>query len=579
MTDPDYALSPYIYYSGGYHLIAADRIAAAGVTYSRGMTDELDLNKGSLAFRILDDDDTYRPTNPESGLYGILGQYLPVLYKVDGVARFAGEIELLTPGQTDDHQTVAKVTSKGLRWVDFKATGPLGTVGRWRDVTASPMRLQITSLPSLRGYYPGEDGSDSASMSSAYPGVGPAKVTGTMTFAGADGPAGSDKLLKIGSGGKVQGTFHPDISTTSWQLSFSTDVAGADGTERQCFIWRTSNGYWWVWQASSTTYRGIVIDPSGTQILSSGVGNGGIGPGSKIVFRHRCTLAAGNWTWEAGWYEQNDPVLTGTTFTPFAGTAGKPLAWSSAENTVMNGAFLGHVFACTGTSDNLQSYDMLNAINGYPSETTDDRLTRMLKGRGIPLEILGDHDFATPMGVQRPATIKEQAQEIQRTEQGLIFESPDGRGLRFALRNYLYDQANTPALTLTYPDDIGPGLAELATTLDLYNTVIAQDRSGASATAVQPDGRYGTADAPDGSGVLDKAVPVNLFDPDSLLPAGAAVRDDHCRPRRQPGPARRRGGRRHRHVHPSAGAPTRPDLADGDPRRQQRSAQAARGHV
>lgn len=506
----DYALAMQLYYNGGYNTIAADRVAAAGVTYSRGVTDELDLQKGSCTCRIIDDDDTYRPSNAASALYNIVGAYLPMRYRIDSVNRFAGEVEQLAPGQTDDHQESAGVTTRGVRWVDFKATGPLGTVGRWRDVVASPIYTMVQGLSTVRAYWPGEDGTDSTVMSSATAGVAPAVVSG-LSFGAADGPDGSNKLLTIGSAGTIDGTFPTNISTAGWQIQWVTNLNGADSTERQAFAWRTSNSYWWVWSVSTTTYRITVIDALGNVLLSSATTTGGADPGQDLVFRIKATRSGSTWTVEPGWYTQNSPVLIGFTDT-FAGSAGRPVTWKTGANTVMNGAYFGHVLACTGGTEDLQTYDVLSAINGYPGEISSDRATRILAGRGIPFEILGDDTYATPMGAQRPGTVKTQLQEIQRTEQGLIFESPDGRGLRLALRRYLYDQANTPALELTYPDDIGGGFAELATTSELYNTVIAQDRSGIASTAQETSGRYGTAAPPTGSGLVDKTVDVNLFD-------------------------------------------------------------------
>lgn len=510
----NYAIAMQLYYNGGYNTISADRIAAGGVSYSRGVSDELDLQKGSCNCRILDDDDTYRPTNPASSLYDIVGAYLPMRYRLDSVNRFAGEVEQLTPGQSDDHQESAGVTVKGSRWVDFKATGPLGTVGRWRDVVASPIYTMVQNLTTVRAYWPGEDGSDSTLMSAAYPGVQPAIVT-AVTFGNADGPAGSNKLLTINSGGRIDGVFPSTISTTGWQMQFTTNLNGTDGTERQAFAWRTSNSYWWIFSASSTSYRVTVIDALGTTLYTQNSTTGGADPGQNLTFRIKATRSGSTWTVEPGWYPEGSPVLIGFSGT-FSGSAGRPVAWTSGANTVMNGAYLGHVLCCTTGAEDLQTYDVLNAINGYPGEVTSDRIARILAGRGIPLEILGDDTYATPMGPQRPGTVKQQLQEIQRTEQGLIFESPDGRGLRLALRHYLYEQANDPALDLTYPDDIGPGFTELATTQELYNYVIAQDRSGLSAVAVETDGRYGTSSPPTGAGLVDKTVDCNLNDSDTV---------------------------------------------------------------
>jgi hypothetical protein len=517
----DYALQPQIFYSGAYHAIAADRVASPqGITYTRGVDDELGMQKGELRFRCYDDDDTYRPTNPESALYGIIGQYLPFLYQLDGHALYAGELETLTPGQTDDHQTTAKITTKGLRWVDFKVSGPIGTVGRWRDVVASPLRTQIRALTTVRAYWPGEDGPNATVMSAGMSTTGPALVSG-VTFANADGPAGSNKLLTLGATARVDGRFPTNVSTNGWQIQFTSNCAGADATERLVFAWTTSNGYNWAWSASTTTYNLTVTDDVGSVLLNTSIGNGGVTPGKDIVFRLKMSKSGANWTYEPGWYAEDSPVLTGATGT-FVGTAGRPVTWLAKTNTIMNGAYLGHVFLCDGVTEDLQSGNMINAINSYPGETTAARYRRILIGRGIPLEVLGDEAKATKMGPQRPGTLKAQLQEIISTEFGLIFESPAGRGLRFALRNYLYTQANTPALTLAYPADVGGGFTELATTLELYNTVIAQDASGISATAQQVNGRYGTADPPAGIGVLDKTINVNLLNAGDVVQVASA---------------------------------------------------------
>lgn len=506
----DYGLEPALYYAGAYHDVDPEQVAAAGVAYSRGVTDEWDLQKGTCSLRIIDDADDYRPTNPESALYGIVGAYLPFRHRVDAADRFAGVIDKLQPGQTDDHQPAAGLTTRGVRWVDLAATDAVGTVGRWRNPISSPLYLQIRSLPTLRGYWPGEDARGSTVMSSAYAGAAAAAVTG-VTFDNADGPAGSNSLLTLGSAALIQGTFPTDISTTAWQVSWTTDLAGADATGRQAFAWRTSNDYWWVWQASETGYRMIVIDGLGNTLLDSPITNGGAGPGENLVFRIKASRAGSTWTVEPAWYSEASPVLIGFTDT-FSGAAGRPTIWKTGTNTVMNGAYFGHVFATTTTADSLQSYAMLSAINGYPGETTADRFERMCGLRNIPATVLGDTDYAVAMGPQAPGTIKAQLQEIQRTEQGLIFGSRDGNGLTLALRRYLVEQANTPALELTYPDHVAPGLVELDTAQELFNVVVAQDRSGTTATAQEPDGRYGTADPPDGAGVIDQKIDTNLDD-------------------------------------------------------------------
>lgn len=503
-----YNVNVYLFYDGGYHLIPRDDVAAAGVTFSRGVTSELDLEKGDLSFRLLDPTDQYRPSNPASALYGILGPYLPMAYQVGSAARFAGQLESLVPAETDGHRESGGVTVRGSRWVDVKASDPIGAINKWREPVSSPMRLHISGMATLAAYWPGEDGEDADRMSAAY-GASAAQASG-VEFANADGPPGSNRLLTLGAAGRLSGLFPATISTSGWQLAWCTDMAGADATERLVVSWRTTQGWTWRWFASTSTYRITVTDGGGVSLLDSGVSNGGVGPGDDVVTRMKVTRSGSTWTVEQAWWRAGDTVLIGTTST-FSGGTGRPTQWDVVANTIMNGAYFGHMFAVTTGTEDLQSDAALQAINGYPDERTSDRFERMCGLRNIPAQILGDEATATRMGYQRTGPIKSQLQEVQRTEMGLIFPSRDGRGLKLALRSYLYEQAATPALELTYPDDTGP-IKEINTAVDLYNVVVAENRSGVSATAVEATGRYGTADPPDGAGVIDKTVAVNLAD-------------------------------------------------------------------
>ncbi len=500
-----YNLRLFWFYDGNWHQVTQDHIAAAGVTYERGVTEELDLRKGKTTLRLLDDADQYRPTNPAGPLYGIIGPYLPYAYLEGSNERSAGVIDVLTPDRTDSHRATAGVTTRGSRWVDVQLTDPVGEVGRWREDVISPMRSFLSALPTLTDYWTGEDGPNSTVMS-ALRGA-PAAVQ-NVTFEGADGPSGSNKLLTLGSAGRITGKFSKSISTTSWQLTVASNMAGADGTERTVFQWSTSNGLTWYWKASTTTYRLVVIDIDGATVLDWGQGGGGVNPGDSVLFVIKAHRSGSTWTAETWWWGEGETVLWGGSNT-FSFAAGRPTGWTLYTNTVMNGAYFGHLAAVSTQADDLLSYNALHAAGGYPGDTTRDRFIRVCDQRGINRTILGTAGMASRMGPQRPGTTKAQLQEIARTEQGLIFPARSNQGLVLALRNYLYAQAASPALELTAPDDTNP--KELATAKELYNVVTAKNRTGESVTAVQTDGRYGTAQPPTGLGEVPKDVAVNHY--------------------------------------------------------------------
>jgi hypothetical protein len=504
-----------LFYDGAWHDITSDDdVFTQPIVIKRGQGDETpQLRPASVALQLANDDDRYRTSNPVSPLYGKAGLNTPARVSVGGTVRAVVEASSWSADQSRDFRRTPR---RGRAWVDFEGGGLLQRIGQWDEPLRSPMYRQITSLATLRGYWPGEDAAAATAMSSGYPGGSPAAVS-DVTFGSGDGPAGSEKLIVLGSAGLATGAFPADIDPTAWQLSFTTDLAGADGTERQAYIWRTSQGYYWVWQASLTTFRLTVVDSTGATLLSSGIGNGGVNPGQKIVFRMKCTLSAGTWTVEPAWYSEGSPVVVGYTDT-FAGTAGKPTGWKSTANTVMSGAFLGHVFATTTTADNLHSGEMIGAINGHSPENARNRFGRLMNELGLPWSVIGVAADSTLMGPQSADPFPEQLKEIAATEDGLIFDDVDGIGLVLMLRNARYNQ--TPALTL-HPSDL-PGLpAELTDDLGVHNIVTAKQRGGGEATARDDTSRKGTQPPPDGVGEARETVDVNLSDPDTQLPQEA----------------------------------------------------------
>ena len=387
----------------------------------------------------------------------------------------------------------------------ISGAGILRRLGTGQSALRSPMDLQISGLTTLRAYWRGEDGAGATAMSSATPGVAAARVS-DVTFAAADGPGGSDRLLTFGSAGDITGLFPSGISTSGWQWQWACNLAGADATERECMAVFTSNGYWWVWLASLTTYRLTVRDVTGTTIYSSSVGNGGVAPGDNIVFRLKVSLSGGTWTVEPGWYEENSPVLVGFTDT-FSGSAGRPVKWHAFANTVNSGGYLGHAFVTTGVTESLQSFDMLNAINGYPDETAGNRLIRLSAQEGVPLRVFGDPDATAAMGAQRPATYLDLVRECEDADQGTLIET--GAGLGYQTRIFRYNQSAILALDF----DQGHIAAPPEPTDDdqrLINRVALTRTGGGSATVEDT-----TSIAK--SGVYSSESTVNLADDDQLL--------------------------------------------------------------
>lgn len=514
MPKQDVALE--IYYDSAWHDLVTDDdvLAEQPIKITRGQGDESPAPRpAQVEARLANDDDKFRTSNPESPLYGKAGRNTPVRVKVGSTVRGVVEASSWAADQTQDFRASPL---RGRAWVDIDGGGLLQRIGQWSQTLHSSMYRQISSLSTLVAYWPGEDESGSSVMTAATPGVN-AAFASDVTFANADGPSGSDKLMTLGAAGLVTGAFPSNISTTGWQIQWATDIAGADGTERQAMLWRTSNGYYWSWQASNASYRITVVDQYGTTLFTSATTNGGIGPGSNIVFRMKCSFSAGTWTVEPAWYAEGDTALTGFTDT-FSGTAGRPTGWKVTANTVMNGAYFGQMLAVTTTAESLQSYAMLAAINGYQDETAGDRFVRLMGYFSLSYTLLGDPALSAPMGPQRVDTLPNLLKEIVSTEDALLFDSIDAIELTLILRNYRYRQ--TPALELATTDL--PALpAEVTDDLDVHNIVTASQRDGGKSTAQDDDGPLGTQPPPDGVGEYRQTVDVNVADETSALPATA----------------------------------------------------------
>lgn len=525
-----------LYYDGAYNGVTNDVRTNPGVALERGVSDDLDLKPGTCTFRLGDDTDRYRPSNAASALYGQTGAYMRGAFATGSSVRFTGDAQSMTPGQTDDMQESGGTVVKGDRWVDVKLAGPLGRVGRWRDPLSSPLYTQISGAYATNsaGYWPLEDGRDSTQLANVTNARKPGNAGNGLKLAAADGPAGSDNVVEMTASSQMSFRYGPMSSTAGWQLAWANEIVAADATSRTVFSWRTSNGYTWSWTVNNAGSYGLtVLDGNGTSKLSGSYSYSGTDapPGQWVYHRIKVHASGGTVTVEASWYGEAAENFWGITDT-FSGTVGALLTGEVIGNAATDGAHYAHHFAVAGNTDDLESGDFTDAFNGYRTETAAARFARLCSSRGLPYVIRGTSSLTAPMGAQPIATFQDQLKEIRTSEGGLIFDRGDNIGVIFATRDYLYDQAAAPVLELTYPDDIGPGLAEVTDAVDRYNLVTAKNRNGSTATAELTTGRQGTQNPPTGSGRLDKTVEVNLAD-DSPL---ADVANWWLRFYTQPGP-------------------------------------------
>lgn len=393
---------------------------------------------------------------------------------------------------------------RGVRWVDMEVNGPLRRIGQWDDPLQSTMRHQIGGYAELRGYWPLEDQRDAERLLNASAGGGSGYHSG-VTLGGADGPAGSDKVLKLGTGGLFGGQFEMmPADNNGWQLFLHINALATSGTDLPIFQWNTSDGATWTWHQSTTGYRLIVTNRLSVVLLDQASTHGaGAEDGQWITFRWKVYRTGTTINVETGWNPENTGVLYGFALGTFTGGAMRPTSWRVNQNANnLDGAY-AHIGGVYGQTVNLQSTDFRDAFNGYRGEGSLTRYQRLMGQAGLGWQRLGFLADGVKMGPQPVATLMELLKEIRETEDALVFDRRDANAVTIRGRRQMMNQA--PALALTWPDNVS-GLREVTDDLGVFNDVTVANRNGGEARAVLETGPMSV----DEIGRVVKTVNVNV---------------------------------------------------------------------
>lgn len=493
--------NPQIKYSGSYH-VTPGFSGAGAVKIKRGYTDEGNLRPGTLEWTINNSDNSWLPSNPESPLYGLAEIGAPAALSVRGLVRGVFEASSFKPDQTADFNAS---TDRGMRWVDVVASDPLRRIGRWRDISQSAMFGTFSGLSTLTAYAPAEDGRDASNLSLAV-GADYAASTG-VTFGDTDAPDGATASM-LGSA-----TSHVVISANTtasagWQVfwSFKASALGAAAT----MFYVRAQSIMIEWQLATGPNITVNIYVSGTLVKTDTASMGtGVDPTNWISYRAKVSQNTTNVRVETAWYQQNDTVVWGIT-SDGTGTLVNLTSLRIDGNTLVNGGRYAHIGSVAGTTDDLQSFAVLQAFNGYSGETAADRFSRLCTERGITPTVIGTAANTVVMGPQQADTFINQLKEIQDTEDALIY----GRRGAFALElRTRRDRINQdPVLALTFPDHFVGALDESLDDIGVRNSVTAKNRDAGSYPAEKATGARSIATV----GLYDFTANVSVEDESDL---------------------------------------------------------------
>ncbi|MFE9764610.1 hypothetical protein ACFYPC_08785 [Streptomyces sp. NPDC005808] len=415
--------------------------------------------------------------------------------------RFIGEVSSW-PSRWD-------VSGKDIR-VPVEAAGILRRLGQGQQALQSTLRRRIPSGAPL-AYWPLEEGRDATQFYSPTAGVRPLRTAG-FDLAADDSLAGSNALPAVQEGATLIGTVPaPSGSPTQWHTEFVFNLPNAGPASARTVLQWTGTGTVKRWRLMLRTGVSEIYgyDDDDVVVTSALVNLTGLG-----VFNtwSRWQLYAvqngGNVDWTVRWI----PIggQGGQVTTSYAGTVGRisgVLGVTGGYNSDLNGLRLGHIAAFTTANTTIYN----SADLGFAGETAGVRMMRLREEEAVPLVINGVVSRMEEVGAQRPDTLLTLLEESASVDGGILGERREDIALAYRDRISLYNQAVTLALDYLTPGHVAPPLEPVDDDQKVRNDVTVTREGGSSERAVLESGPLSVQAPPDGVGVYDEAVTLNLY--------------------------------------------------------------------
>ncbi|MEU1908102.1 hypothetical protein [Streptomyces hygroscopicus] len=416
--------------------------------------------------------------------------------------RFVGEVSSWPPRWD---------TSGADAWVPIQAAGILRRLGQGAKPLQSTLRRRIPSFGPL-AYWPMEEQDTATRAYSPIPGVPPMTASG-LDWAQANTLPSSEPLpvLTSTTGGpnpQINGRIPAPVgSINGWMLQWVYRLDTANTTHRT-FLRATSTGTvaeWYI-QTSLTSTRVIGRNDDGTAIVDELIGTGADLYGQWVRVEFSLTQTGSTVFWLIVWIDVGGDAgaFSGT----YTGSTGRPTAVTSPPDgfsSDLSGMAIGHISAWG--ADSTTAYN--GAIDAWAGETAGQRMLRLSDEEGVPLTIYGTPADQEPVGPQRPAVLLDLLGEAADADGGILYEPREAAELTYRDRASMYDQ--TPALSLDYTARGITGLEPVDDDADLRNDITVTREGGSSARAVAEEGPLSVQAPPDGVGVYDEQVTLNLF--------------------------------------------------------------------
>ncbi|MFD4786602.1 hypothetical protein ACFWN1_05870 [Streptomyces sp. NPDC058459] len=428
--------------------------------------------------------------------------------------RFTGEVSSW-PSRWD-------VSGKDIR-VPVEAAGVLRRYGQGAKPLESTLRRRLPSGSPL-AYWPLEDGASSSQASSGISGGRPLRVSG-MTFGGDAYPPGSGPLPSLGSSASMDGRV-TGAKPGGWHVEMVYRLPTLPATEQTMLTLTLAPGTGGVAQvACRVSVNGVrvqCLDGDGTVLaffLYTDAAATAAFAGVWNRLQVFSSVSGSTTTVSVSWRD----VITNawrTSSTSYTGTPGTLTGVRNTWAAAFQSTAIGHLAAwdiggTTATTPGVTTFD--RADDAYSGETAGSRMIRLSGEETIPLTVYGQTNTEEPLGPQKPDTLLNLLEEAADVDGGILYERRDRLGLVYRDRASMYNQ--TPALVLDYntPGHVAPPLEPLDDDQPVRNDITVTREGGASARVTLDTGTLSTQAPPNGVGVYDEAVTLNLYTDDQAL--------------------------------------------------------------
>ncbi|NUS78457.1 MAG: hypothetical protein HOV70_19975 [Streptomyces sp.] len=385
--------------------------------------------------------------------------------------------------------------------VDGNGAGILERMNQGTKVLASTLRRRIPSYSPV-AYWPLEEGADATTAFSPIAEVSAFTPVG-LDFAADDSLPGSSPLPVVQVGASFVAKV-PPVAAGTWQVELVYNLDAMPAALTTLFEVRTTGTARRVRARVATnqvTIEGLDAEDA-TVFTATTTAPQFTGAWNRLQIK--AVQSGGNVQYVFRWV-----AIGGGGFsvnTTIAAVPGYVIDIRSSFGTGLDGMRFGHLAVFNSETDT----PFNSADQGFNGETAGARMIRLCQEEGVTFRFAGVVSETMQMGPQRPGTLLSLLQDCAEADAGIFGEDRARLGLRYRARTSLYNQE--PRLALQYG---APGLARPLVPVDdtqsVRNDITVERVAGGSARAVLQEGRLSVQDPPDGVGLYDEGVGLNLY--------------------------------------------------------------------